>query len=288
MLQGNGCPKCGVERIIDKLKVPYSVVKDTFKKRGYTLLSTEYIGGHSKLRYLCPTHGEQSISYTNLKAGKGCPKCGKVKASNKTKNSYGKVKKDFEDRGYALTSKTYINTHTKLQYLCPQHGEQSISHGNLMSGFGCPMCYFENNHGKNSSSWKGGISSLNKYLRGIITNWSKESIENANYTCCITGIRGKSLAVHHQYGFNLLVKDTLMDTGLPIKQSIGEYTTEELEDIKCIFMDKHKLYEPVVLQKFVHILFHTIYGRGDNTPEQFQEFRERYNLGEFTDQLNHG
>ena len=250
------------------------------------MLSTKHLGGNNKLRYLCSKHGEHSITYSNFSKGRGCPKCGRESASEKTKSLYSVVKDSFEKRGYILISTEYINTHSKLQYLCHKHGEHSITHANLLSGFGCPGCAIENNSGENNKSWKGGITSLNQYLRSQIINWVKESIESANYTCCITGMRGKSLEVHHQYGFNLLVNDTMSYVRLPIKQSVGEYTKEDLEAIRSAFIMKHNMYSPIVLQKEIHTLFHNIYGRGNNTPQQFQEFSKRYKLNEFTEQLN--
>lgn len=49
-----------------KKRLSYDFVYDKFKERGYTLLSTEYINSRELLKYLCPIHGEQQISYTSL------------------------------------------------------------------------------------------------------------------------------------------------------------------------------------------------------------------------------
>ena len=71
---------------------------------------------------------------------------------------------------------------------------------------------------------------------------------------------------------------------IQIHEIIGEYTQEELHKIEEYVASWHKdNSNAVVLSEEVHKLFHKLYGKGDNTPEQFEEFRERYIAGEFKD-----
>ena len=56
----------------------FTEVKEEFVKRDFELLTTEdEIDSLSKtkLRYICPFHGEQTILWNNFKRGAGCRKC---------------------------------------------------------------------------------------------------------------------------------------------------------------------------------------------------------------------
>ena len=54
--------------------------------------------------------------------------------------SYEFVKKEFEKEGYKLLTKTYINAHQKLKYICPQGHWHHISQANWKKGARCPYC----------------------------------------------------------------------------------------------------------------------------------------------------
>lgn len=128
-------------------KLTYEFVKQKFENRGYILLDTEYIGSGIKMAYLCPRHKDDVfyISYDNLKHGSGCPKCGRELAADKLKLSYDFVKSEFENRGYVLLEKEYINNNVKMRFLCPNHPdcENKINYIRFMRGQGCRACGIE-------------------------------------------------------------------------------------------------------------------------------------------------
>ena len=56
-------------------KPSYNYVKDCFERKGYTLLSTEYINNRTKLLYICPRGHEHSITWHSFNNGCICRIC---------------------------------------------------------------------------------------------------------------------------------------------------------------------------------------------------------------------
>lgn len=146
-LSKHGCYWCGLESRSNKRKLNYEEIKKEFEKRGFTLLSKNYINSKTKLKFLCPKHGIQYNDWTHFRISKinGCPECAEIARRNKKRTSFSFIQKEFKKRGYILISNNYKNRNTKLEYICPRHkdvGIQEISWSKFYNGKqGCPYCY---------------------------------------------------------------------------------------------------------------------------------------------------
>jgi hypothetical protein len=198
---------------------------------------------------------------------------------------YEEINNRFLEKGYKLllTKDEYendlsISSKTALNYICPNHPNEKtfISIDFLKQGAECKYCAIDKHRGKNHYNWNGGISSLYQYLRYYMIDWKKESAKECGYRCVITG--DKFDEIHHLVSFHDIVQNILKETNLEIKQNINEYSSEELELLKNKCIEIHKITEKgVCLTKDIHKLFHKIYGRKNNTPAQFYEFKSEYN-----------
>ncbi len=63
--------------------------------------------------------------------------------------------------GFELLSNVYENTFTKLEIRCPHNHIYTTTRNSWRGGRRCPICYKENNHGENSSAWKGDVARRN-------------------------------------------------------------------------------------------------------------------------------
>ena len=139
--------------------------------------------------------------------------------------------------------------------------------------------------GSKNPNYKGGITPISMYLRGlqIVRQWRKDTYIRENSKCQLTGkhVHGGNSDVHHLYGFNMIVKDGHDLHNIEIKPQVKDYTDEELKLLEDYVTSCHTdTTNAVLLSEDVHDLFHSLYGQGDNTPEQFEEFRQRYLNGE--------
>lgn len=118
-------------------------------------------------------------------------------------------------------------------------------------------------------------SDISKYLRGQLQDWKNKSMESCNYECVLTS--SKDFQIHHLYSFSQIVSDFFSNNPDFEIKKFTDYTQEELNKITCAFIaehDKHPL--GVCVRKDLHDLFHNMYGRSMNTPEQWAKFVEHY------------
>ena len=129
-------------------------------------------------------------------------------------------------------------------------------------------------------NYKGGITPISIYLRSlpIVSQWRKDTYIRENNRCQLTGkhVHGGNSSVHHLYGFNMIVVEAHTINGIEIKPQVKDYTEEELKLLEEYVASWHKdTSNAVLLCDEMHDLFHNIYGYGNNTKEQYIEFKER-------------
>lgn len=119
---------------------------------------------------------------------------------------------------------------------------------------------------------------LNKFLRGQINQWKKESVEKCDFQCVLTG--SKDFAIHHVISFNTIVKNFISQYDVVLKDDFEDYTANELNEISNKFTKYHNNYPlGVCVEKTLHMKFHQMYG-DINNEEQWSIFVDKFNKGE--------
>lgn len=145
---GQGCPKCGVEFQTRNQTFTWGEVLKKFKevhgnKYDYSEAEQYYIDGKSKVKIICPIHGEFWQSVGMHRSGQGCPECGKIKRNRSLMTSESEfIKKAREIHGnkYDYSDLHYEKLTTKAQIICPKHGPFWQKPTNHLEGRGCPKC----------------------------------------------------------------------------------------------------------------------------------------------------
>jgi hypothetical protein len=124
-------------------------IRKSILKHGkyYDYSFVNYINAKTKVRIICPEHGEFEQIPDNHTRSHGCPNCGGskkltndefiIKAKEKHKNKYD----------YSLVE--YMNNLTKINIICPKHGEFKQRPSDHLN-YGCNKCGVELASDKNS------------------------------------------------------------------------------------------------------------------------------------------
>jgi len=266
------------EKISNKnTKYNYDLIKCMFEEKGLILVSKSYNKIHDKLEYICPKHiqcGIQKITLADfINRDVGCIYCSLEIRSSKRRLGFKYVKDIFKSKDCLLLEDKYINTNTKMKYICLKHPDNIQE--NTLNTFiqvinPCLYCRLENN-----------MSDLIKRLRWCLNNWKDKSKEFYNYQCVFTG--SNKYEVHHLYSFTNIIMWALDNLGYKINNN---YSIDQFINIKNKILEYHNNNLGICISKKIHILFHKLYKKYNNTPEQFEEFCQRYYNGEFDNDLN--
>lgn len=214
------------------------------------LLSTEYHGADSELKFRCKEHG--MVFDKKMRKLKGCPKCTGsyvyslsevVEEVNKT-NPHIKVLREY-------TSEKNGNRMFECECLIDGH-IWSCGFYDLFN-HGCIKCHHRNMKGEGNYWYNHDKTQEERETKREYTeyyDWRKSVYERDSYVCRCCGYdKGKILNAHHLNGY--------------------DWDEEHRVDTD----------NGVTLCKECHKEFHDIYGYGENTLEQFKEYyKEKTNL----------
>lgn len=242
---GCNCRKCASEKIGDIKREKYETVYNSFKEKGYELLTKEYINRYQELVAVDKDGYKISTTYGSLKICDG---------SNifSARNPYTveNIRRWLINNGsdLCLISDSYETAHTKMIWYCNTHNlEFEATWNNIKKGEGCYQCGVDKRSGENAPNYNPNLSDEERALKRTFvgkdnySNWRNSVFKRDDYRCVICGKRGK-INAHHLDGWNWCI-----DKRLDIDNA-------------------------VTLCEHHHKSFHKQYGYGHNTKEQYEEW----------------
>ena len=134
-LSGNGCRHCGrqtltTDQFIERAKLTHG--------DRYDYSEVEYVNNRTTVMIICSEHGHFKQTPNIHLSGKGCPSCGgKLKL---TANQFIERAKLTHGDRYDYSMVEYVNSNTKVNIICSEHGEFKQVPYSHLSGQGCPSC----------------------------------------------------------------------------------------------------------------------------------------------------
>lgn len=217
-----------------------------------TLLSTEYFGNGSrsndKLLFICKDGHEFKTSWADYRSGKGCPKCVRRYESLE---DYIKVVYEMYGDEYSVIGE-YVNSQTKIMMRHNKCGyEWMVTPNSITQRHGCPQPLCCKKRGEDHYKWNPSLTDEDrKHNSSRLTQlgykkWRGSVLSKCNNKCIICGEKKtklNKLVPHHLNSWN-----THVDQRLDVNNGVA-------------VCEHH------------HKEFHSIYGFGNNTKEQFEEY----------------
>jgi hypothetical protein len=165
-LQGHGCPICGKLKKIEYAETKREEYKNNFIVKAELLYNFKYYYGdinylnnNTKIKLICPEHGEFYVTPRKHLQGTECPICTK----ERIRKLYAYSLEEYIDAVNKIHNYKY-DYHLIKEYIniiCPVHGKFTTMADSHLRGHGCPQCANENNISENK---------IYEYLKHNISN----------------------------------------------------------------------------------------------------------------------
>lgn len=128
------------EKLTTKIFIERSILING-DRYDYSLV--DYKGNKIKVKIICPDHGVFEQTPNHHLKGQGCPKCGNKTTAFKRSLNIGtfinRSNKAHEGK-YDYSLSEYVDNHTKVKIICPDHGIFEQIPKDHLNGHGCPDC----------------------------------------------------------------------------------------------------------------------------------------------------
>jgi hypothetical protein len=216
----------------------------------------------------------------HLKSG-ATTSCGCLRSEKNSEKMKEQIKKQWQDEDFRKMKSEHMKKQMKKQWQDENYRKIKSEHMKER---------WQDEEMKWKMGYKGGISHISMYLRDmqIVKQWRKDTYIRENSKCQLTSkhVHGGNSDVHHLKAFSTIVEEAHSLHNIKIKPQVKDYTKEELRLLEKYIASWHKdTNNAALLCDEAHSLFHKLYGKRNNTPEQYIEFKERYLAGEFKEIL---
>ena len=143
ILKGQGCPKCGWNRINDSRRVTTEEFIDRSKQvhgNRYNYDKTIFIDFKENVIITCPIHGDFSQLPSNHLSGSGCPECSYLDRCTTKGEFIIKANKIHNNKYNYPDLPDYVTGNSVISVVCPEHGEFKQNVGSHLNGHGCYEC----------------------------------------------------------------------------------------------------------------------------------------------------
>lgn len=236
LLNGHGCPICGIEKCSNSRKTTNDafIEKASLIHPEYNYSTCQYNGWNNKVSIICPVHGKFSTFPNTLLNGNGCKNCG----LDSLRKKYSFSKEEFIEKAkivkpeYDYSKIKYVNSGTKIEVLCKEHGSFFIRPSSILRGQGCAKC---------SGTAKLSIEDFLSRANNLHPEYDYSKVNYIN-------IQTKVLITCPEHGdFEIKPSSLFLGCGCPLCNiSFGELTIKNWLESKSIEYEYQKTYPDLI------------------------------------------
>lgn len=199
LLRNVGCPKCTNDKLTQLRTNKESFIKESNEVHQckYDYSGVDYKGVTTKVKIICPIHGEFLQAPRIHLKGCGCPKCGFERQNDATRLTTEEFiirANKIQGNKYDYSKVEYVDYNTKVCIICPEHGEFYQTPNKHLLGQGCPKC------GNTKKLSLTEFIERSRKIHGNKYDYSKARyVNNGTKVCIICPIHGEFWQTPHNH-----------------------------------------------------------------------------------------